>query len=314
MTKQVLFGMGLPQVFGHGAIDVGLIADSAIQAERAGLHSVWTQSQTITVNGAATLDPLTLLSFVSSRTARVQLGVSVIVVSEHSPVQLAKQLASLDQLSAGRLIVGLGTGSPQSGAISGTKQRPIRQLLDTVRTLDLLWSGEAVTFEGELWQFEAIRMLPTPIQRPRPPLWIGGSHDNALRRAVRHGDGWMGAGASSLEQFAVAVASLRQHLDEFNRDPETFTIAKRLYIALNSNEQRARQRLGDYFSTYSRNPARAMQTAICGGESQVVDAIGRAIAAGAELVVLNPVYDHLEQQQALCDLLRTRFDLPSLQH
>lgn len=305
------FGIGLPQVFAESDVDVDAVLTSAVEAERAGLHSLWTQSQTVTPGSAQTLDPISLLSFCAAVTTEVQLGTSVIVVTEHTPMQLAKQLASLDQLSRGRLMIGFGTGAPHLRArVDGAhSDRPVRWLTETIEICERLWIGEPVTFEGELWQFEDLKVLPTPFRKPRPPLWIGAHADKALRRAVRLADGWMGPGSYSTEQFGETVTSIRRMLDDAERDPSEFTIAKRMYMAVEPDLEVARRRLEHRFQAYQLQAERATEVCVFGSEERVVDEIGAVIDAGAELVLLNPVYDFVDQQRAMCELLHRHFGL-----
>jgi probable F420-dependent oxidoreductase len=307
--KETRFGIGLPQVFAEGGVDVEEILRSAVEAEQAGMDSLWTQSQTITTGTAITLDPISLLSFVAAVTSRVRLGTSVIIATEHHPVQLAKLLASLDQLSRGRLMVGFGTGAPHLRVpVHGLDtDRPVRWLVETIETCQRLWTGEPVSFDGELWQFRDVKMLPMPYQRPHPPIWIGAHQETALRRSVRLGDGWMGPGAHSVDEFRATVKLVRRFLDELGRDQAGFTIAKRMYMAVEPDVARATRRLEARFQAYSQDPERATTVCVFGPESRIVDEIGAVIEAGADLVLLNPVYDFVEQQRALYDLLRTHF-------
>lgn len=309
------FGIGLPQVFAEGDVDSDVILRSAVEAEQAGFDSLWTQSQTIATGTAKTLDPISLLSFAAAVTTRVRLGTSVIVVTEHTPVQLAKQLASLDQLSRGRLIVGFGTGAPHLRVPIGglDTSRPVRWLLDTVETCKRVWTGEQVSFQGELWQLDAVKVLPASFQRPHPPIWIGAHSEAALRRAVRLGDGWMGPGAHSTEEFRAAVGTVRRFLEGLGRDPAQFTIAKRMYVAIDPDEARARARLEHRFQAYSQDSGRAALVCAYGPPGRVAEEIAAVIDAGADLVLLNPVYDFLEQQRALTDLLCDRFGLRPVQ-
>ena len=98
----------------------------------------------------------------------------------------------------------------------------------------------AVTFDGRFWQLDGAAMEPKPFQKPHPPLWFGGSAPAALRRAVRHGDGFFGAGSSTTAEFAEQVPIVREALAEHGRDPASFRIAKRVYIAVDDDAERAR--------------------------------------------------------------------------
>ena len=108
-----------------------------------------------------------------------------------------------------------------------------------------LWTEDSVTYEGEFWQLRDISMQPKPVQQPHPPIWFGVHHPNALKRAVRLADGFIGAGGSSTAQFADEVKQLRVLLESAGRDPATFPLAKRVYIAVDDDKARAGQRLAE---------------------------------------------------------------------
>ena len=139
------------------------------------------------------------LAVLRGLTSKVRLGTSVMVAPLRNPVQLAKSLSSLDQMSLGRLTVGLGLGGgtgdyPPFGI---DPARRVRRFVEVVEVMKALWTQSAADYQGQLWQLDGIHMEPKPVQQPHPPIWFGGSHPAALRRAVRHGNGWMGAGSSS---------------------------------------------------------------------------------------------------------------------
>ena len=136
------------------------------------------------------------------------------------------------------------------------------------------------------------------MQRPHPPLWFGGSHPNALRRAVRLGTGWLG-GRTSTEKFRAQVAGVQRSLEEFRRDPADFMIGKRVYIAVDRDKSRAEQKLNAWFNQVYGVGDIASSAAIYGGEQECVDKLGEIVIAGAKLLILNPISDHLEQLQWL---------------
>jgi len=304
MSPSTTFGLALPQVFTESPVDVDAVVEAVSTAEADGLDSVWTQSQL--VGRADVLEPITLLSHVAAYSRRIRLGIGVLATPEHHPVQLAKQLASLDHLCRGRLVVGLGLGSDGTRLrMGGVETDPLGpRLAESVRLMKQLWTGEPVTFEGRFWQLDGVSMNPPPVSSPHPPLWIGGHHPRALRRSVRLGDGWMGPGAGPVDEFAAEVAALRREIDAAGRDPAGFTVAKRVYVAVEERREVARERLRQRFATYSRRPERALSASVYGSVDDVVDGLARVAAAGAALIVLNPVYDHLVQQAALSEVVR----------
>jgi probable F420-dependent oxidoreductase len=308
----VRIGVALPQVFSDGRPDPQMIADYAARAESLGIDSLWVQSQLI--GQAAVLDPITLLAFAAAATERIRLGASVLIAPEYHPVQLAKQLSSLDRLSAGRLTVGLGTGSPNSTyEIKGLpRDRAVRRLVECIEVMRALWTEPQASYEGDFYAVDALPMEPKPVQRPGPPLWLGGRSENARRRAARYGSGWMGPGASTMEMFRSQVAELRGFLDEAGRGDAPFTIAKRLYVAVEESEAAARERMRTRLQRYGHQHGQAEQVAVYGTSAQVADGLAAAAGflesiegPGDRLLMLSPIHDFPGQLDALGDILRS---------
>ena len=239
MAGKVSWGISIPQVFFDGPIDMPLIEKWSKRAEALGFESLWTQEA---ITGAVPiLEPVTLLSYLAAITENVRLGTSVIVAPLRNPIQLAKSLGSLDHLSGGRLIAGLGLGGnandiPPFGISAEKRVRRFTEIIDVMKAL---WTQPEAHFQGEFWQLDGLKMEPKPLQKPHIPIWLGARHTNALRRAVRHGDGWMGAGSSDTESFVTAVDQTKMYLEEAGRDPGSFTISKRVYVAVDNDEDRA---------------------------------------------------------------------------
>ncbi|HEY8471834.1 MAG TPA: LLM class flavin-dependent oxidoreductase [Natronosporangium sp.] len=297
------FGFMLPQVFTEGPVDMTAVETVAVRAEQAGLHSLWTQAQV--VGKADVLEPLTLHSYVAAITGRIRLGTSVLIVTEHTPVQLAKLVSSLDVISNGRVMVGLGMGAPALRLRMGgfDMDRPVRRLIETADIMKALFSDGPANYQGKIWQLHDVDMNPKPVQRPWPPIWLGGRHPDGLRRAVKHGTGWMGPGGASTADFGAYVRQIRQFLEEADKDPAEFTIAKRVYLAVEDNRAQAERRIRDRFEIYSKNPEKGTEVSVYGTAEQVAEGIQEVIDLGAHLVVLNPLYDFTGQQSALFEII-----------
>src|SRR6185503_20208759 len=136
-----------------------------------------------------------------------------------------------------------------------------RRLVEGVEVMRALWSGDEVSFDGELLRFSRARLEPRPIQRPGPPIWFGAGREPALRRAARLGDGWVGAGSSSAEAFARQVPVVREELAAAGRDPSRFAIAKRVYLAIEDDEAVARRRAAAVLDEMYRAPGLAERCA-----------------------------------------------------
>src|SRR5262249_22062441 len=172
-------------------------------------------------------------------------------------------------------------------------ERRVRRFTEGIEVMTRLWTEERVTFKGEFWTLDGVAMAPKPIQQPRPPLWFGARHPEALRRAVALGDGFIGAGSSSAADFAQQVALVRQYLAEAKRDPATFALAKRVYLAVDPDKARAMARLREWFGWYYGNAGMADQVALVGSAEECAAGLRAIRAAGARLLLLNFVADDL---------------------
>jgi alkanesulfonate monooxygenase SsuD/methylene tetrahydromethanopterin reductase-like flavin-dependent oxidoreductase (luciferase family) len=137
-------------------------------------------------------------------------------------------------------------------------------------------------------------------------VWFGAHHPNALRRTAELGDGFMGAGSLSTAKFAEEVKALRDHLRAAGRDPETFPIGKRVYIAVDPDRTRAARRLAEWFGGFYGRAAMAEQVAVWGSAEECAAALRDVIAAGARLLLLNPVFDEMEQLELFASAIAPR--------
>jgi alkanesulfonate monooxygenase SsuD/methylene tetrahydromethanopterin reductase-like flavin-dependent oxidoreductase (luciferase family) len=202
------------------------------------------------------------------------------------PVTLLGYLAALTSR------VRLGT------SVLVTSLRNPVQLAKSLSSLDHLCGGR-LTVAGEYWQLREAAMEPKPVQKPHPPLWFGARQPPALRRAVEHGDGWMGGGSASTADFARHCGLVRQCLEEAGRDPASFVISKRVYVALDDDRDRAERRLRDWVGFRYKNPDLASRVAVWGGRQECVDRLADIVKAGARHLLLHPVFDELEHLERL---------------
>src|ERR671924_427283 len=145
------------------------------------------------------LEQLALMAFVAAKTSRLRLVSSVMILPYRNPVFTAKALATIDVLSRGRVTVGVGVGWLREefealDAPAFTRRGAVSN--EYIQILKTLWTQDPATFSGEFYHFQALHCLPHPVQKPHPPIWIGGHSRAALRRAARYGDGWHPVGAN----------------------------------------------------------------------------------------------------------------------
>ena len=299
MASKVRWGVAIPQVFLDEPTDMALVSSWAKKAEDLGYDSLWVQEGI--VGSVPILEPVTLLSYVAAITDRVRLGTSVMVAPLRNPVQLAKSLSSLDHISRGRLTVGLGLGGNRDDVVPFgiSPEQRVRRFVEIVDVMKALWTESEVQFPGEFWQLVGTHMEPKPVQKPHPPIWFGARQPQALRRAVRHADGWMGAGSSSTEQFVSSFGQVEMYLEESGRDPSTFAVSKRVYVALDNNEERAETRLREWFGRRYGNAEMASEVSVWGSADRCIEELAKVTSAGAEMVLLNTAFDDIEQLEAL---------------
>lgn len=222
-----------------GIDDVAGVAGLAVDAEQAGLDSVWVNHHLLNVGyvgerlGARPYhDALGVLTWAAARTSRVRLGTSVLVISYLNPFVLAKAMATLDQLSGGRVVCGVGVGSlPEEndavGVVAyGRRGRYADEFIGVLRTL---WDDEAPAFSGEHFSFGPAPASPKPWGGRRLPVLVGGNRPPALRRAARLGDGWHALGLGA-DRVRARVATIDESLAEAGRSRDGFTVSVRLDV------------------------------------------------------------------------------------
>jgi probable F420-dependent oxidoreductase len=294
MPDQTTLGVAIPQTFLDGRPDPRRIREYLARAEALGFESAWVLEQII--GRIPILEPVELLTYAAAVTERLRLGSAVLLTALRSPVHLAKSLATLDHLSRGRLTVGVGLGGSTAvyPAYGLTAERRAARFGEGIQLMKRLWTEPRVTFEGHFWRLQEASMEPKPLQRPHPPIWFGGHHENALRRAVELGQGFIGAGSISGRTFAGQVQVVRRLLADARRDPATFTIGKRVYIAIDPDRARAGARLGEWFGAFYGKPELAQEAAVWGPSDECVARLREVIAGGARFLLLHPVFDELD--------------------
>jgi probable F420-dependent oxidoreductase len=208
----------------------------ARRAEELGYHSLWTFQRLLSpVDGAwgemyrSVQDPIVTLAFLAGHTQRVRLGIAVVNLPFVSPVVLAKQLATLDIVTGGRLDTGLGLGwAPEEFEATGADMRARGRRADEfIAVLRALWRDEVVEHAGEFYRVSRMRMEPKPVQRPHPPILLGGSALPSLRRAGRLADGWISRSRADLAAIGDSIAAIRSAAEEAGRDPAALRLVCR---------------------------------------------------------------------------------------
>jgi probable F420-dependent oxidoreductase len=294
------FAISIPQFYADGEFDPAAFRSYCARVEQLGFDSGWTQESTL--SASPQFGPLETMTYAAACTQRLRLGCVVFVSTLHSPVHLAKSIATADQLSGGRIEVGVGTGGKHRpfAAFGITGDRYVARFTEGLALMKALWTQPRVTFDGEFWQLTDAAMEPKPARKPYPPLWFGANGESALRRAVRLGDGFFGAGSTPTERFAGQVQLVRTELTERGRDPADFAIAKRLYIAVDDDASRARARINDAMQRlYGRRVPDIEAACVAGTPAQCAAEVARVAEAGAELILFTTMFDQAEQAERL---------------
>ncbi len=209
------------------------LARFAARAEEAGYASLWTFQRLLVPDGTAmepvyhsVLDPMVTLGYLAAVTSRVRLCVAVVNAPYLSPAVLAKQAVTVDVLSAGRLELGLGLGwMPQEFTAAGADMaRRGARTEEYIRVLRHLWAGAGGGFSGEFYTIPAGHAAPRPVQRPGPPLLLGGLVPRALERAGRYADGWVTSSRTDLSRIGDGIAQVRAAAEKAGRDPGSIRI------------------------------------------------------------------------------------------
>ena len=237
MTK-LTFGMSFHETYQYSR---QAVIDYARAIEALGFDTLW-----ITENvhsGADALEPLTTLSFMAAHTERINLGPSVLLLPLRNAVGLAHAVATLDRLSEGRLILGVGAGSNLPGsfeAYNASLRTRGRYSDEALEIMQSLWAGEPVTYKGKLFELDNYVLGGRPLARPHPPIWVGGTAKGVLRRAARFADGFIPHSISP-DLYQELWSEIEGYCDEMGRDPGTITKAIQFYFCIGEGRGEAQR-------------------------------------------------------------------------
>ena len=279
-----------------GAPETAALLALAERAEALGYDSVWVGDSLL---ARPRHEPLTLLAAVAARTRRITLGTAVLLPALRNPVLLAHQVATLDRIAEGRIILGVGVATDvesvrdefEAAGVPFEKRGP--RMLEGLRLCRALWSGEPVDWDGR-WKVKRGTLGPTPHRPGGPPVWVGGSARTSLERAGRHFDGWFPTGPDAArwrEQWREVIALA----DEAGRARGDVTGAVYLTLAIDEDEGAGNTRIDAYLEEYYGAPAavlRRRQACFAGSEGAARDWLESYAEAGADHIVVRLVGDH----------------------
>jgi alkanesulfonate monooxygenase SsuD/methylene tetrahydromethanopterin reductase-like flavin-dependent oxidoreductase (luciferase family) len=302
------FGYLLPtrEQIMEGQPGTGPLMALAEQAADQGFDSVWVGDS---LTARPRHDPLTLLAAVTGRLPGLAIGTAVLLPMLRNPVILAHQVATLDQLSEGKLILGVGFAADRPNiraefAAAGVPfEHRIGRMLEGLRLCKALWSGQPVDWDGR-WQTSQAVVAPVPFRHGGPPLWIGGNLQGSLDRAGRFFDGWFPI-APAAPEFAAGLAHVRDVARDSGRDPGLVAGAMYLTLSLDDDPAKADDRLNRFLVRYYDQPApvtRRRQACYAGPPAGVMEWLNGYATAGASHFVLRFAGDHAHHLDVIAKL------------
>ena len=287
--------------------DPGFFRAVAELAEEAGYDSIWAGDHVSFHNPI--LDVTVALSCFAARTERMTIGAAVALLPLRHPSLVAREFASLDYLSGGRIVLGVGVGGEGGKDFEAVGVDPRERGAradESMRALRELFAGPGASFSGRFYSFAGITIEPQPVQPGGPPLWVGGGSAAALRRAGRLGDGWMPIWVSP-ERFAGGMAEVRRHAEEAGRDPDAIAAAVMCPALVGAG---SRERLAAHLEQrYSMavKPHLIDRYCLAGSEEECATRVRAYADAGVEHLILNigcaAGDEFLDQAQRLASLL-----------
>jgi alkanesulfonate monooxygenase SsuD/methylene tetrahydromethanopterin reductase-like flavin-dependent oxidoreductase (luciferase family) len=280
---KVDLGLLLPsrEVLLWGDSNLRFLVDTAVEAERLGFKSVWAGDSLLARPRG---EPLTMLAAVAGATKRVRLGTAVLLPLLRRPVQLAHVLVTLDRVSQGRLIVGVGPGADVPGtrqelaAVDMPADRRVTALLDAVDRFRELWRD----------QDPGMRLLPPPLTPGGPPIWLGAHGPRMLREAGTRFDGWLPFSPTPAD-YAAGLSAVREAAAKAGRNPSDVTAGVYLTLAIAEDRQVAAEQFDAYIRAYYGVPGDVMarlQASHAGTIDSATEWIGAYVEAGAQHVVM----------------------------
>ena len=270
--------------------------------EESAIDSIWVSERLISSQPA--LEPMTTMAMVAGRTQRLKFGMNVVVLPLHDPLVLAKECATLDYLSGGRLLPAFGVGNERAPEWATTGREPAGRGAisdEMIELLTRLWSEDEVTYAGKHFRYERAAISPRPVQQPLP-LWIGGSSRAAIRRTAQLGTGWL-AGIQTPKQVAPVVTAIREASAKAGRplDPDHYGAG--FPFRFGSWDEPAIERAA---ATYGRLAAFDPRDLFAVGDAAAIVARAREyLDAGISKFVLRPIAtsddEVLDQTKRLVD-------------
>ena len=308
-TARPSFGYLLPtrEAVMSGDVAAAPLLSLAERAERVGYDSVWIGDSIV---ARPRHEPLALLAAVAARTSHVSVGTAVLLPILRDPVVMAHQVATVDQIAEGRLILGVGIGgdNPTSrhehASVGVPFERRVGRFMAHIDICRRLWAGETVTHHSDFFTLDEVAVSPLPHRTGGPPIWAAGSAPAAQRRAGAQFDGWFPIG--SAEHFAEGLPHVHAGARSVGRDPDEVASATYVTVALHDDADVAEREMNDFMAAYYPAPPavmRAVQATYAGSAAGFASWIDEFVASGARHIVLRFAGRHDDHLEQCIDLL-----------
>ena len=230
------FGVTIPNNW--GVEDPQQVLAFGPLAEELGYDSIWVMDHLFNngyirerLDDKPYYNPLATLSYLAATTKNVLLGTSVLVLPYHNPIDLAKYTATLDQMSGGRVTLGVGVGAmtEEFSALGISMKRRGSLTNECIAIMKELWTNEDPSYHSRRWNFSDLKFSPKPLQKPHIPIWVGGASPGALQRAATMGDGWHPSGVTA-EDYSISRRNIQELAVAAGRNPESLTWSARVEV------------------------------------------------------------------------------------
>lgn len=287
--------------FLHSAPEVSphFVSEMARKIEEAGLHSFWANDRIAYDN----LEPVTAIMAAAAVTRRIKIGTSILLVALRHPVLMAKTLATVDFLSEGRLILGVGLGNRKNDydAVGVPFEKRGTRTAEEIQLIKKVWRDKQVTHQGRFYHASNLTIGPGPIQSPHPPVWIGGSAEAVLRRVARLGDGYL-CGTSALQRFPELWEKICAYTAETGRDPAKIEKAGLTFIAIDDDKRRAVAACEAYLQRYYGKVSVDVEAQmVVGPGAACAERIATILKQGINTLILGLIIPDLRQIDLLSE-------------
>jgi len=265
--------------------------EQAQRVEELGFDSLWISEHMLFY--VPTFDAITVLAAFAARTQRILLGSAVLLLPLRHPTVVAKEVASLDIISNGRIILGVGVGGefpPEFVACGVPVKERGKRTDEAIEVMRRLWSESGVNHEGRFFRLEDANMQPKPVQKPGPPIWIAGRSEAAIKRAARLGDGYMPY-LFSPERYRDSLEKVSALAQQQGRDPAAIEAGMYQFICVADTYEEARQRANQDLSIRYNQPFDRIVDRYCalGTPDQCAERLGQYVEAGVRHLILVPI-------------------------